>query len=363
MMKKLNKFLLAVMLVCISLPSAAQKIEHGKRFRALIIGMDGTKGVQFHESVFINKESPHIKMITENGQYTTCLSVDDAHCARAHLGHRLGPDYFWVTSPGWATVLSGVNTNKHLVKENDFESQRIFVRTSQQFPTFLYQLKQKGLVAAAGGVGNFLSSIGDDGSVSAGILDYECGEDVVHQQSSVIANAGKSCNANYRKSFNGDDEARDAKLTVWLQSLIEMNGEQSPDVIMGVFDTIDEAGHHYNFGSNAQYLKARANVDAYIDTLMVALKKRVEESNEVWLVVITADHGGHGTNHSDALGDDEVIPFVISTFGSRVTLLQQGELKDGNVTQMDVSPSVLHWFDRQSNVSDGIVRSQYRWLD
>jgi hypothetical protein len=362
-MKQINKLLIAVMCISISLPVLAQKIEHGKRFRALIIGMDGTKGVQFHESVFLNKQSPNIKMIMDNGQYTTCLSIHDAHCATAHLGHRFGPDYYWVTSPGWATVLSGVNTNKHLVKENDFESQRFFTQTSQQYPTFLNQLKQKGFVTAAGGVGNFLSSIDDTGGVSAGILDYECGEDAIHQQSSVSVDASKSCNADYRKSFNGDDDNRDKKLTAWLGGLIDMEGDQSPDVVMGVYDTIDEAGHHHTFSSNPYYFKAIAEVDSGIAELVAKLKQRVEKSNEVWLVIITADHGGHGTDHGDALRDDEVIPFVISTFGQDLSLFKHGQIDDGKVTQMDVNPSVLHWFDRSSSVSDGYVRSQYRWLN
>ncbi len=360
-MKKRNKLLLVAMLFCISMPVLAQKIEYGKRFRALIIGLDGTKGVQFNESVFLNKQAPNIKIIMDQGQYTTCASIHDVHCAKTHLGHRLGPDYFWVTSPGWATVLSGVNTDKHLVKENDFERQRIFTKTSQQFPTFLFQLKQHGFITAAGGVGNFLSSI-DDGQVTPGILDYECGEDIIHQQSSVAADANTSCNADYRQSFNGDDEDRDKQLTTWLSNLINMDGEHSPDVIMGVYDTIDEAGHRHTFSSNPDYLKAIANVDSSIAELVAALKHRVEKSNEVWLVIITADHGGHGRDHSDALLEDEVVPFVISTFGQHISLLRRGSLEEGHATQMDVKPSLMHWFNIEPGASDGMVRSQYQWL-
>jgi hypothetical protein len=361
-MKKIFTMCLLALFCLVCVPGFAQKIEHGKRFRALILGMDGTKGVPLHESVFLRGEAPHIKFIMDHGQYTTCDSIQDPHCARTHLGHRLGADYFWVTSPGWATVLAGVNTDKHQVKENDFARQRVFTETSQRYPTLLSALKQKGFITAAGGVGNFVSSIGDDGGVSAGILDYECGENPLRQESSVKADAVTSCNADYRRSFNGDDEERDKQLAAWLMDLIQLPGEKSPDVIMGVFDTIDEAGHRHTFSSNPEYFKAIAAVDFEIAKIVALLKERSEKFNEEWLVIITADHGGHGRDHSDALLDDEVIPFVVATFGKQLRLEKLGAFTTEHITQMDVKPSVLHWFDVPVGETDGIVRSQYRWV-
>jgi hypothetical protein len=361
-----------IIIICISLFCMnlyAQKIEHGQRFRALIIGIDGMKGVQFHQQVFLQKGAKNINFIAQHGQYATCTDVTDPNCAHTHLGARFSPDYSWVTSSGWASVITGMNVNKHLVKDNDFESQKIFYQTTRQFPTFFSQLKQKGFVTAAGGVAAFVSSINDYGSkahVSAGILDYECGIDNNKKSSSVAADAIKSCNADYRQSANGHDPLRDELLTKWMVNLINKSGSQSPDVIMGVYDTVDGAGHDFGFSSNPGYLSAITRADNQIGQLVQAIQTRLKKSNDVWLVIITSDHGGHvnpdrSGGHGNVANDDEVVPFVSAVFGDNLYLEDTGAIDADNVTQMDTNPSILHWFNLPTNVTDGVVRSQYYW--
>jgi hypothetical protein len=370
----MNKIFLGLLLGVIAYLSGsayALKIEHGQRFRALVLGMDGTKGSQFYERVFLqSQQAPNLKKIADQGQYARCASVTDTHCARTHLGPRFDPAYSWVTSTGWAATLTGVNTDKHLVKENDFESQSVFYKTAQQFPTFLYQLRQRGFLTAAGGVANYISTIDSPGtpnaSVSRGILDFECGVDYKNQRAMVDALADTSCNASYRHSLDGDDPERDARLTDWLLSMINNSGVKKPDVIMGVYDTIDHAGHVYGYDSNPGYLRSISNVDAYVGRILEAIQQRVETTNEVWLVIITSDHGGHmnadGTGgHDQVRFDDEAVPFVSAVFGKNIRLQNSGEMQDLNVSQMDTSPSVLHWFDVAAQKSDGVVRSQYVW--
>jgi hypothetical protein len=351
-------------------PAFALKVEHGHRFRALVLGMDGTKGPQFYERVFLqSRQAPNIKTIADQGQYARCVSVTDTHCARTHSGPRFDPAYSWVTSTGWAATLTGVDTGKHRVKENDFESQSIFYKTAQQYPTFLHQLRQRGFLTAAAGVANYISTIDSPGtpkaSVSTGILDFECGVDDKNQRALVDALAGTSCNASYRHSLDGDDPERDARLTDWLLSMIHSEMKK-PDVIMGVYDTIDHAGHVYGYDSNPGYMRSISNVDTYVGQVLAAIQERIETTNEVWLVIITSDHGGHtnadGTGgHDQVRFDDEAVPFVSAVFGKSISLLNHGEMLDVNVSQMDTSPSVLHWFDVESPKSDGVVRSRYVW--
>lgn len=346
----------------------AQKVEFGQRFRALVIGLDGTKGVQFFESVFQQNTAPNLKSIADQGQYASCTSIDDSHCAKTHMGPRFNPSFEWITSSGWAAVTTGVNTNKHLVKDNEFDSQSVFYQTSHLYPTFFQYLKRQGYITAAGGVGNFLSSInGNDNHVSTGIIDFECGIDKDKKTSSVPANAENSCNLDYRRSFDGDSPDRDKKLTQWLLTLINSNGTKSPDVIMGVYDTIDGAGHHYGFSSNPGYLNAIATVDGEVGQLIDAIKSRVANNHESWLVLITSDHGGHvnadgGGGHDKVKLDDEVVPFVVGVFSNSLTLTNHGPFNATDVNQMDVSPSVLNWFNMHS-ATDGTVRSQYQWTN
>lgn len=361
-MKKLVRILSVISTCLLATSLYAQKIENGQRFRAIVIGIDGMKGTAFHQRVFMDNQAPNIKAITDQGQYSICTDTHDDQCARAHLGPRYAPDYLWLTSSGWAAVLSGMNTDKHLVKDNDFVNQSVFYQTAQKYHTFLYELKQQGFVTAAAGVGNFLSSIngsGDQAHVSPGILDYECGIDSVSQHSSVDANATNSCNLDYRQSFNGYDLDRDTKLTSWMVNLINDDSDKSVDVIMGVYDTVDAAGHAYGFTNNPQYLQAVTVVDADIGQVLNAIQQRVKNNHEAWLIIITSDHGGHLTGHDNVYFDDEVVPMVVSVFGDNISLAKQGAFGTNDVRHMDTAPSVLYWFGSDTTGRDGVVRSEY----
>jgi hypothetical protein len=364
----LLRWILIVFISLFPTISYAEKIENGQRFRALVIGIDGMKGAQFYQRVFQDDEAPNLKAIANLGQFAVCSSVFDPHCARTHLGPRYNVGYKWVTSTGWATVLTGVDTDKHLVKDNEFESQIVFSQTTKNYPTFLGQLKQHGFVTAAGGVGNYMSSMdtNDDGSasVSTGILDFECGFNAEERTSSVDAKANNSCNVDFRQSFDGGDSNRDVNLTHWLVNMINTDGGNSPDVIMGVYDTIDHAGHHFGYSSNPGYMSAISTVDSNIGDVIQAVKTRSVLKHEVWLVMVTSDHGGHVNSdgsggHDVVFFHDEVIPLVVGVFGEHVKLTHQGPISTLDAKQMDVSPTVLHWFGLSQAVTDGTIRSEY----
>jgi len=70
-----------------------------------------------------------------------------------------------------------------------------------------------------------------------------------------------------------------------------------PDVSFVYFCGVDEAGHVYD-SVGSQYKAAITKIDAYVASLIAAVKVRASV-NEPWLVVITTDHGhraegGHG---------------------------------------------------------------------
>lgn len=348
----------------------AQKIEHGQRFRALVIGIDGAKGLPFYQRVFLSPHAKNLKQIAAFGQYARCYALTDNACARTHLGPRFNPAYTWVTSSGWASVLTGGNTFDHLVRGNHFEDQSVFYKTTKRYPTFLWKLKQQGLITAAGGVGCFISSINkagtSDQTLSTGILDFECGIDQARHSSSVPPHAKNSCNTDYRISLDGSDPSRDEKLTAWFLSMINTDNLSSPDVIMGVYDTLDDAGHEYGYDDNPGYMSAISNIDRMVGTVLKALERRVTTQKEAWLIIVTSDHGGHskptgGGSHNDVYWHDEIVPFVIGVMGDRIQLKHTGAMHENDVTQMDAAASILHWFDVTSLPTQGIVRSQYHW--
>lgn len=367
-MIKLRQLILILFIMVMPFFSYAEKMENGKRFRALVIGIDGAKGVPFNQCVFIDNKAPNLKNIAEQGGFTACTYVDDEDCAHTHLGPRFHSDYSWVTAPGWGTVLTGVNNNKHFIKNNDYTGLEKFASTAPFYPTFLSQLKSNGFIVAAGGVGSFLTSDnkGKNASLSLGVLDFECGLNRKKQTSAVMFNAKSSCNLNYRESLNGHDPERDIKLTAWLLSMINKTGNRAPDLIMGVFDTLDAAGHRYGYSANVGYMNALSTIDGYIGQLMQAVQRRAATANEAWLVIVTSDHGGHvnaegSGSHGKGLRDDEVIPFIVAIVGDRIKLVNPGNMTNQHVNQMDVNPTVLYWFDVKRAKVDGVVRSQYQW--
>ncbi len=72
----------------------------------------------------------------------------------------------------------------------------------------------------------------------------------------------------------------------------------------------DAAGHTYNWGST-QYNAALMAVDTQIGNIMAFINGNATLKNHT-VIMITADHGGHGNNHGDLTNNqDYTIPFLV----------------------------------------------------
>lgn len=300
--------------------------------RVLVIGIDGLTGNQLHESMFERKIAPTLYKLAQQGRYAPCPNDTSSLCARTHDGNRYDEDFLWKTSSGWAAVVSGLNTAKHLVKDNGHKNQLVFSKVTQTYPTMFKIAQQHGMKTAAGGVGAFLTSYdGDD--IYTGILDYECGYDKKGPR--VSPKQKQTCNLDYRKTFNNSDSKRDEKLLAWLKNIILTT---DTDLIMGVFDRVDEAGHAHGFYSNDDYLYAIKTVDKLIKSLIEATSATGDE----WLYIITSDHGGHRVlfrgAHDSRYDEDEVVPFIIAT-NTNIDL----KPLTYPIRHMDTNPTALKW--------------------
>lgn len=99
------------------------------------------------------------------------------------------------------------------------------------------------------------------------------------------------------------------------------------------FGSGDNRGHKYGWMSTWQ-LKAYRDGDAALGDLLTAL----DENNmrDSTLIIVTADHGGHGTGHVGTVDEDLLIPWVISGPG-----VQQGEITVP-VSIMDTAPTIAY---------------------
>jgi hypothetical protein len=319
-------------------PARAAGPECEPRRRALVLGIDGARGDVLDDLAWKRGTVPALRDLMARGIHARCPDPASAECARAHPGPRIAPEAAWVTAPGWASVLSGVDARRHGVIDNSPASLARYARTARLFPSFLMRARATGLETAAGGVGAFLTSVDGEG-VYPGVLDHECAETPSELRASALRRA--SCNLSQRLPLDSRDPGRDAKLVAWL---IERAAEPRADALMGVLDQVDEAGHRHGFGSRSEYIAAFRAADALIGPLVAELERGVATRCEAWLVIVTADHGGHarflrGGAHGQRPGTDDAIPFSVTVLGPSAPLIPLR----APVTQMDVHPTVMHW--------------------
>lgn len=328
----------AALLAAGLVPGALAAGPEGGARRALVIGLDGTRGDLLHAALFERGLAPALRGLAERGRFAPCPRPEAPECARAYPGARQDEAFHWVTGPGWAAVLSGVDALRLGVRENGHARLARYAETSRLHPSFLKRARDAGLATAGGGVGAFLTSRDGDG-VYPGVLDYECGSGEAGPE--VAVESRSSCNLTHRLAPESRDPLRDEKLAAFLhQQLLD----PEPAVVMGVFDEIDEAGHQSGFGANPAYLAAIAAADALVAPLLAEVERRARERGEAWLVLATADHGGHrrllgGGEHDRRPGEDDAIPFLVAVYGAGARL---GPLRPP-VRQMDAHPTVLFW--------------------
>lgn len=301
--------------------------------RALVIGIDGLKSTELHRSMYEKNMAPNIRDLTHSGVSALCPTADGLTCARAHDGFRYRPGYKWATGPGWAAVITGLNTEKHQIKGNGHKRLTPFFQVTQRYPSMFKIVRDAHLTTAIGGVGAFLTSLNGETNYP-GIVDYECG--IKDKGPAVNVSDEESCNATYRKALRSDSDQRDEDLA---QFLIEQIKHKDTDLIMGVLDLVDTCGHTFGFGNNPEYLNAIERADELVGRIVSATK----ETKDEWLYIIVSDHGGHtiplfGGAHNHVLFEDEVVPFIVAI--SNKTPLKPLRYP---VRHMDVHPTVLAW--------------------
>lgn len=67
--------------------------------------------------------------------------------------------------------------------------------------------------------------------------------------------------------------------------------ENGDDIVCGIFDNIDSAGHMFGFGRSTQYIGTVINCDMYAYSVLQYVREREKNLNEEWLVIFGNDHG------------------------------------------------------------------------
>ncbi|MBL8603987.1 MAG: alkaline phosphatase family protein [Myxococcales bacterium] len=211
----------------------------------------------------------HVVVVSFDG-----MRPDGMMAADAPNLHRLRSEGAWATHaetvgdsstlPSHSSMLAGVEVREHAMSFDDFHPERGFLRT----PTALYHLHDLGFSAAMFVAKPKLRHIALPGSLDRWSLPHWSCERVAAAAAEYLASAP-------------------AGLT-----FIH-------------FEEPDDAGHRFRWMGD-RYLQAIGRSDVCFGTVLGALARR---SDRV-LVIVTADHGGHGRRHGTHAPEDLHIPWL-----------------------------------------------------
>lgn len=231
--------------------------------RVLVIGIDGIR-----RDALLDAETPNIDQLIKEGAFAENTQI---------LGERYAKNDT-VSGPGWSSFLTGVWADKHGVNDNSFKG-----KNYEDFPHFFTRVKEQFPDAKT-------ASFVDWGPIDAQIVR----------------------DADIRKVYpaHGADHYRENDQRIAAETVKTITGD-NPHVIVSYFGAVDETGHRHGFHPSVeQYISAIEEVDTHVGELMEAMKARPHFQKENWLVLISTDHGGRGTNHSG--GHD--LPEIRNTF-------------------------------------------------
>ncbi|WOD43876.1 alkaline phosphatase family protein [Hwangdonia lutea] len=242
--------------------------------KVLILGIDGCR-----PDALLAAKTPHLDNLWKNGAYSFKAKTDDLS---------------W-SGVCWTGMLTGVWKDKHKVMGNQYLNPNI-----KEYPHFFNLAKQQQPDLRTYSIANW--------SPVHKILQYNDATVVKHKPT-------------------------DGLVT---KSVVKTLKNEDVDVMFVHLDNVDHAGHKYGYAiDNSKYIKSIEKTDKKIGRIVKALQKRKNYANENWLILVSTDHGGSGTNHGKAIPEHTTIFYIAS--GKDV---EKGEIKK-QVYVIDVAVTAL----------------------
>lgn len=303
-MKKLTPLATLVLFVAPFL-SAAETAAPVRK--VLVIGIDGCR-----VDCLTKKNAPALVALAEGGRFAS----------KAFTGGVLGTPTQQETwsGPGWATILTGVWTDKHKITGNDYRPAASSM-DKDHYPHFFYRIgsKKPGL--------KYSSCVG-----------WSSIESIVKPVAGSFA---------FHMAGNGSGDHHEVGDAQVQKALLERLASDD-DMLFVHFDQVDGAGHKYGFGPKTpQYVSAIGGVDKLVAEDLAAIRARKTYANEEWMVLVTTDHGGEGHNHGAQTEVCRTI-FIIANgpgIAKGVTRMP--------VPQAAVAPTVAEWMKVEPDPSWG----------
>ncbi|BBO36540.1 hypothetical protein PLANPX_6152 [Lacipirellula parvula] len=277
----------AICVAIFAMASAADAVEPTKK--VLVIGIDGCRFDALQRA-----ETPHLDALMEAGAVAQPTRIFPARYREADT----------ISGPGWSNILCGVWSDKHRAMDNEFTAPNY-----EEYPHFFKRLKQAQPDAAT-------ASFSDWSPIAKNILS----------DSDVTLDAERE-DHNYQLS--------DVEIVAAASKHLR---EADPTATVVYFGQVDGAGHADGFHPSVPtYVKAIERVDGYVGELLAAIESRPTRANEDWLILVTTDHGGSGTSHSNGHENPEVACSWLVVSGDAA---HRGKIA-GERGQVDLVPTAL----------------------
>jgi predicted AlkP superfamily pyrophosphatase or phosphodiesterase len=241
--------------------SAAPRVQH-----IFIISIDGGS-----PDVIQHSRMPVLKKLAKEGAHTW-------------LAETITPP---ITLPAHTSMLTGVRQDKHHVTWNNWSPTNGLVRV----PTIFAAARQAGFSTCM-----FVGKEKFRHLLQPGTVD----EFNLNRAASVVVSKSDSGGAKLKKEENVFARVVAADAAKYIV-------KNKPNLCFLHFTDPDTIGHEFGWGSPEQ-LKAFANTDAALGVIRKAIRRAHLEQDSV--IIITADHGGHGRGHSQGTPEDMHIPWI-----------------------------------------------------
>ena len=254
-----------------------RKAPAGANAKVLVVGLDGVR-----PDALAVADTPIIDMLTRHAAYSFTARTQSTAPTKS--------------GPGWASIMTGVEPDKHEVTNNLNE---VLEGHNQLYPSFLQRAHEElGSLAVA----------------------------AAHWAPVLLLNPADVL----EEVALGNDPSVASQMSDFLYA-------NDYDVHFLHLDDPDAAGHSAGFAvGNPLYLEAISNSDTYIGGLLDSLLMRPTIEDEDWLIVVTTDHGGGGFDHGAMNAENQTVFLVVAG-----TSVVPGLIPGPNVTHMDVHPTVM----------------------
>ena len=240
--------------------------------KAIIIGYDGCRADVLTEMV---DGKSAVDTLLDDG-----ASINLAYCGGVNYPAPNTQDTS--TAPGWCSILTGVWASEHGITANG-------ITKSLEYKTLLTTLIEESKIDSSSFITKWKGHFDRKNATYNEEKDY-CEEN------------------NLNVSFNRlkNDEASHE------YTLNEVSKKDCADFIFVIYEPTDSTGHNYGFTiNNPRYKEAFNTADQYGFETINAIKQRATYDTEDWLIIITSDHGGIGTDHGGA-SIQERMTFIIT---------------------------------------------------